>query len=608
MIDSGADQMAGQSAEQAAQSERAERAQQAQAGQAQHADAARGTARQARAQLLRARDVAEAVAEANGVCVRSLAMRVTDTVTGASEIVEIPCGSRLESRCAPCARRARALRMVQCREGWHLEEEPVTEPVEPDGHQRWLVEWRAYAQTQRDKAEAEGSAEGEGVAFWDATIAEVDAELSASGVRGTVTDGPSPGERRTRSTRRRQDTPDLPRRAMAPTTLGRTFTTPDGKRFRPSMFITLTLPSYGRVREGVPVDPGSYDYARAARDAIHFSKLVDRFVQNLRRVAGFDVQYFAVVEPQKRLAPHVHIAVRGTLPRADVRQVIAATYHQVWWPSTDTVVYEGERLPVWVERPARPDGADGAAFADGQSGDYIDPATGEVLPTWDDALDELGQADNAEPLHVLRFGDQADVKGVLAGTRDADQCIRYLSKYLTKSLGESIGTDDVGRQAHAARLVEALRFEPCSPRCANWLRYGIQPKDAKAGMRPGRCRGKAHKSEHLGYAGRRVLVSRKWSNKTLREHKQDRRAWVLNVLGIADEQATREAGRYLWARLPDGDTSLESRAVRTLREVARAQRWRAHLADVLAQAEGKDTGIGTGGGGGRLRDGDRDGR
>jgi hypothetical protein len=40
-------------------------------------------------------------------------------------------------------------------------------------------------------------------------------------------------------------------------------------------------------------------------------------------------------------------------------------------------------------------------------------------------------------------------------------------------------------------------------------------------MIPG-CRGKAHKPEHLGYAGRRVLVSRKWSNKTLTEHKQDR--------------------------------------------------------------------------------------
>jgi Replication initiator protein, pSAM2 len=50
------------------------------------------------------------------------------------------------------------------------------------------------------------------------------------------------------------------------------------------MFLTLTCPSYGRVREdGTPADSGSYDCARAARDAIHFPALFDRFMQNLRR-------------------------------------------------------------------------------------------------------------------------------------------------------------------------------------------------------------------------------------------------------------------------------------------------------------------------------------
>ena len=43
--------------------------------------------------------------------------------------------------------------------------------------------------------------------------------------------------------------------------------------------------------------------------------------------------------------------------------------------------------------------------------------------------------------------------------------------------------------------------------CANWLRYGIQPKNARPGLVPGRCKGKAHHPDHLGYAGRRVLVS-----------------------------------------------------------------------------------------------------
>ncbi|WP_433423581.1 replication initiator [Microtetraspora malaysiensis] len=341
------------------------------------------------------------------------------------------------------------------------------------------------------------------------------------------------------------------------------------------------MPSYGRVRDGVPVDPGTYDYRRAARDALHFSKLVDRFVQNLRRVAGFDVQYFATVEPQKRLAPHVHMAARGTLPRAEIRQIVAATYHQVWWPAADQVVYEGDHLPVWAARPGR---ADGGAYADGQDGDYVDPVSGEVLPTWADALDELDGAEDAEPVHVLRFGTQADVKGVLAGSKDADQCVRYLAKYLTKSLGGQVGPDEVARRAHAARLVEALRWEPCCPECPNWLRYGVQPKDATPGMVPGRCRRKAHKPEHLGYSGRRVLVSRKWSNKTLGEHKRDRRAWVLEMLGIADEPTASEPGRFEWSPIPDGDPDLGSRAMRTLREVARAQQRRRLLREQQARA------------------------
>src|SRR4051794_41725500 len=137
------------------------------------------------------------------------------------------------------------------------------------------------------------------------------------------------------------------------------------------MFMTLTLPSYGPVtREGAP-RTGGYDYRRATLDAMHFPKLVDRFWQNLRRAAGYQLQYFAVVEEQRRLAPHLHAAVRGAIPRAVVREVAAATYHQVWWPSFDRVVYE-EHLPDWL---------DGVG--------YVDPATAVPLPTWDEALDEL---------------------------------------------------------------------------------------------------------------------------------------------------------------------------------------------------------------------------
>src|SRR5258708_30805140 len=301
---------------------------------------------------------------------------------------------------------------------------------------------------------------------------------------------PQSTARRSRSTRHRQDTPDLPRRPVSSRTTGKVYTAPDGTRYRPSMFLTLTCDSYGRVRDdGTPADPGSYDYQRAARDAIHFAALFDRLIQNLRRYLGYDVQYFAAVEPQRRLAPHVHVAFRGAISRADLRPVIAATYHQVWWPSTDTVRYDTGQAPVWHEGTGR----------------YVDPDTGELLPTWDQALDAIGIDD--QPLHVARFGPKFDAQGVLAGTRDARRCIGYLPKNLPKHVPRCHRPDTTPHTDHAARLVDALRYEPCSPACGNWLRYGITPKNPRPGLIPGQCKGKAHRAEHLRYAGRRVLTS-----------------------------------------------------------------------------------------------------
>jgi hypothetical protein len=348
------------------------------------------------------------------------------------------------------------------------------------------------------------------------------------------------------------------------------FTTPNGKTYRPSMFATLTLPSYGRVTaEGVPVDPARYDYRQAALDALHFPKLVDRFWQNLRRCAGYQVQYFAAIEPQRRLAPHLHAAIRGTIPRRIMREVRAATYHQVWWPAHDEPVYV-DRLPRWSD----------------EVGGYVDATTGVLLPTWDQALDALGADLDAVPAHVARFGEQDDLQGLLGGTREAEWRVGYLCKYVTKDMAKTYDPDDTdlspARAAHIDRLAEEVRWLPCAPTCANWLRYGVQPKDAGPGMVPGQCKHKAHDRANLGLGGRRVLVSRKWSGKTLTEHRADRAAVVRAALDEAgidpddhDELSIAGSdGRWTWELLGRSRVDERTYTAAIAEQITTRQRWR----------------------------------
>jgi Replication initiator protein, pSAM2 len=73
------------------------------------------------------------LAEEQCVCVRPLARRLVDRVTGEASTVVLPCGSTRESRCLTCAKRARVLRMHQCAEGWHRVDELPEVDLEP-GH------------------------------------------------------------------------------------------------------------------------------------------------------------------------------------------------------------------------------------------------------------------------------------------------------------------------------------------------------------------------------------------------------------------------------------------------------------------------------------------
>jgi hypothetical protein len=100
-------------------------------------------------------------------------------------------------------------------------------------------------------------------------------------------------------------------------------------------------------------------------------------------------------------------------------------------------------------------------------------------------------------------------------------------------------------------------------------------------VRPGCCKGKAHRADNLGYAGRRVLVSRKWSGKTLADHRGDRKAWLLDMLSLPDPVDT---GRYRWEKVTPADEDFMTQGRRMLYVLADRARWRAALAEARRRA------------------------
>ena len=97
-----------------------------------------------------------------------------------------------------------------------------------------------------------------------------------------------------------------------------------------------------------------------------------------------------------------------------------------------------DRIPVWT------------------GSEYADPDTGEVLPTWREAVANL-----RSPAHLMRLGDQFDMRGIIAPSAEADRTVRYLTKYLTKAItdplaGESRGMGESGTSGASATAREIL--------------------------------------------------------------------------------------------------------------------------------------------------------
>ena len=181
------------------------------------------------------------------------------------------------------------------------------------------------------------------------TVAVVDDQLRRMGVPGRL--APLDGERRVRkrSTRRRQDAPE-------PAPPSRSSTAPWAGIYGgpatgppPSSPLTLRHLRAGRRRRGrhrpgqLRLPPG-----RPGRDPLPEDRgPVLAEPAALRGLGGAVLRRHRTATPRRPPLPRRRA---GTIPRAELRAIAAATYHQVWWPAHDQIRYSGDRLPRWDDR------------------------------------------------------------------------------------------------------------------------------------------------------------------------------------------------------------------------------------------------------------------
>ncbi len=118
-------------------------------------------------------------------------------------------------------------------------------------------------------------------------------------------------------------------------------------------------------------------------------------------------------------------------------------------------------------------------------------------------------------------------------------------------------------------------------------------KKAHGRLRPGHCKGRVHQKTTLGIGGRRVLVSRNWSGKTLADHRADAHAWVKALLGVSDGADTAAAANpdkaapspYAWEMARPGDPDLPPLEYRLLRSISQRIQRRGQLAEARQRGE-----------------------
>ena len=232
-----------------------------------------GTTRTTRAQRLAmplAREVVQDLAVEHGACIRPVQLRRTNLDSGEVEQVLVPCGHTLASVC-PSSRngRGRCGRRNAGKAGTsstNPSPTPTPPPTTSAGGSRPVPKPSSSA--------TRPPAMGRTRTTWTSSSPNWTMK-SPAWVRGNVL--PARPTRRHRSTQRRQDAPELPRRKVT-RTVGKTYTAPDGKTFRPSMFVTLTCPATAGFATTYPGRPRLLRLRPGGRDALHFAALFDRFI------------------------------------------------------------------------------------------------------------------------------------------------------------------------------------------------------------------------------------------------------------------------------------------------------------------------------------------
>ena len=480
-------------------------------------------------------EMVRAAAEVAGVCARPVISRVTDLETGETQVVPIACGHTREDRCRPCAERARRLRMQQCREGWHLDTEP---------------EW-----------------------------AEADERRRGQPTRTARRDDDEDGSRRVRSTRRRQDAPELPRVPAEDRTIGRVFTAPDGKTYRPSMFVTLTL----RVLRAGDA-PRACPSTRTATTTggRRSTRCTSRsWWTGSGRTCGAAPATRSSTSPPS--SPSV--AWRRTCtPRSggrslgrSLRQVRAATYHQVWWPPHDEPVYV-DRLPVWTEPRLRRSRHRRAA-ADLGGGARRARCRPRRRAGARGAVRGAGRHQGPDRRHAgRRAGHRLPVQVPQQGDR------RHLRRRATTSR----------RPGWRTSTAWPKRSAGC--RARRRARTGCGSASNPPPPRRGWCRGTASTRRTTGTTSGSAAAGcwcpGKWSGKTLAGHKADRVAVVRQALEEAgidpddhDEMSVVGTdGRWSWELLGRNRVDAATYAAAISQSIHTRQRWLREYEEAKAAA------------------------